>query len=258
MDYWYKQTGDSPLFEEILWSRPETKRGAGKLLIIGGNKYGFAAPAQAYQAADRAGAGHIRLVLPEALRKTVGPLGPYEFAPSNQSGSFGREALSELLMSSAWADGVLLAGDLGKNSETAIILEQFLMKYHGQLTITKDAVDYIYDLPQIIGSREQTTLVLSLAQLQKLGTALSFETPFLLSMGLMLLVRALHDFTLRYPLTIVTKELDSIVVAHQGKVSNTRLENDKDFWRVETAAKASVFWMQNKNRPFEAVTSSLI
>ncbi len=259
MDYWQRQTQDKPLFEDILWSRPENRRSSGKLLIIGGNAHGFAAAGEAYAAAEAAGAGTIRTLLPDALKKTIGSLGPYEFAPSTpQSGSFGRDALNEFLIQSNWADAVLLAGDLGRNSETAILLENFVQKYTGQLALTKDAVDYFYGQPELVANRPETTLVLSVGQLQKLGTALKFQTPFLLSMGLMLLVQALHEFTIKYPVIIITKELDNIVVAHQGRVSSTKLGEDKEIWRVQTAARSSVFWLQNKNRPFEAITSSLI
>ena len=96
-----------------------------------------------------------------------------------------------------------------------------------------------------------------MAQLQRLGTALKFTTPFLLSMGMLLLAQALHEFTNLYPVTIVTKELDNLVVAHKGRISSTRLTEDKDIWRVSTTAAAATFWMQNPGRPFEAVTTAI-
>lgn len=243
-----------------MWARPENKHGAGRLLIVGGNLHGFSAVGTAYQAAEKAGAGVVRLVLPDSLRKTVGPLGPYEFAPSTAgSGSFARDALNELLIGANWADAVLLAGDLGRNSETSILLENFVAKYSGQLTIAKDAVDYFYGTPELVTERPNTTLVLSLAQLQKLGTALRFETPFLLSMGMLLLVQALHTFTLKYPVNIVVREQDSMVVAVNGQVSSTKLKNPtEEVWRVETASKTSVFWLQHPAKPFEAMTSAIV
>jgi hypothetical protein len=254
-DYWVKQAEDKPIFEDILWSRPENRASAGRLLIVGGNAHGFAAPAEAYQAAVKAGIGTGRVLLPDVLQKTVGPvLENVEFAPSTPSGSFGKSALNEMLIQASWAEAVLLAGELGRNSETAALLELFVSKYSGQLTITRDAVDYFNHVPLSVAQRPETTLVLSLGQLQKLGTVLHFETPFLLSMGLLLLVQALHSFTLQYP---VTKELENIVVAQGGRVSTTRLAEDKPIWRVETAARTSVFWLQNPGKPYEAMVTSL-
>lgn len=254
MEYWQKQSVDAPLFEDILWSRPETKHGAGKLLIIGGNLHGFAAVGEAYAAAEKGGAGTIRLVLPDSLRKTVGPLGPYEFAPSTPSGSFARDALSELLIGAHWADMILLAGDFGRNSETAILLENFVTKYQGPLVVTGDSIDYFYTHPQLLSDREQTAVAPSISQLQKFTTALKFETPILHDMGLMLLVQALHNFSQTHMPTILTKELDSIVVANDGKVSSTKTKASL----TAAAASATVLWMQNPSKPYESITSALV
>lgn len=258
MDYWQKQTAQEPLFEGILWARPETRHGAGKLLVVGGNAHGFAAAGEAFAVAEGTGAGVVKVVLPDALKRTVGVLGPYDYAPSTPSGSFGREALNELLTGAHWADLVLVAGDLGRNSETAVLLESFIQSYTGPLVLTKDAIDYCYATAELIMNRPQTTLVLSLAQLQKLGTALHHKTPFLLGMGTLLLVQALHDFSQQYGATIITKESGNLIVAHQGKVSTTRLQQEQEIWRVTTAARAAVLWMQNPNQPYEAMTSAMI
>jgi NAD(P)H-hydrate repair Nnr-like enzyme with NAD(P)H-hydrate dehydratase domain len=258
-EYWLRQAQDKPLFEDILWSRPENKTAAGKLLVIGGNAHGFSGVGEAYMSAGQAGVGTARALLPSALHKTVGGLLEHvEFAPSTPSGSFAKDALGEFLLQAHWADGVLLAGDFGRNSETAIILEEFIKKYQGPLTVTKDGLDYFTTNPDGLSARENTMLVANLGQLQKLGTALHFEIPFLLSMGMLLLTQALHEFTIRYPVTIVTKELDAIVVAHKGRVSSTKLSQDKELWATSTAAIASVFWLQNPSKVFEAVTSSLV
>lgn len=258
MDYWVKQTQDQPLFEDILWSKPESRARAGKLLVIGGNVHGFSAVAEAYTSAEKAGSGVTRILLPDALRKTVGSLlENTEFAPSTpQSGSFGRAALHEYLSNSQWSDNTILAGDLGRNSETSILLESYVQKYTGPLTIAKDAADYFYDQPQLIADRDETIIVLSMAQLQRFGTALKFETPFLLGMGLLLLAQALHEFTLIHSATIITKELDQIVVAYQGKVSSTKLNQDTDIWRTAFATRASVYAMQHPSKLFEAITTS--
>lgn len=257
MDYWLKQTSDKPLYEDLLWSRPESRQARGKLLIIGGNVHGFAAVGEAYQAASGAGAGTIRVLLPDSLKKPVGIAGDYEFAPSTPgSGSFSRKALDEWLLHAHWADMVLIAGDLGRNSETSVLLESFVAKYSGPLTLTKDAVEYFYQTPEIVLDRPNTLVVANLGQLQKLGTASKFETPFLLSMGLLLLVQALHEFSAAHQATIVTNEQGNIVVAHQGRISSTKTDQSEDVWQVETAAKSAVFYMQNPQRPYESITSS--
>jgi len=168
--YWHRQTSDKPLFPDLLWSRPENKQHAGKLLIVGGNQFGFVEPANAFRAAEAAGIGTARMLLPDSMRQFTGPaFTAGELAPTTPSGSFSQAALAQLISMAGWADGVLLAGGFGRNSETAILLEKFLGKHVGQVTITKDAVDYFTSAPQQIVDRAETTLVLSFAQLQKTG-----------------------------------------------------------------------------------------
>ena len=94
--------------------------------------------------------------------------------------------------------------------------------------------------------------------LQRLGTDSKFHKPFLLSMGLMLLTQNLHDLTHEYPINIVTKELDTLVVSCGGRISTTKTDQKEDIWRVKTAARISTFWLQTPSKPFEAMTSALV
>ncbi|HEY1836011.1 MAG TPA: hypothetical protein VGG13_04290 [Candidatus Saccharimonadales bacterium] len=257
-DYWRKQANDKPLFPDLSWSRPENRQHAGKLLIIGGNLYGFAAAAEAYQTSLQAGIGTARVLLPNALQKTVGrTFSAGEYAPSTPSGSFSQKALAEFLQLGGWADGVLLAGDLGRNSETAILLEKFAEKFIGQLTITKDAADYFTAAPQKILARPDTTFVISFAQLQKLAASAKFPRAFTFGMDLLHLVETLHEFTKKYQVNIVVKHLENILVANRGQVSTTKLEKDQEIWRVHTSAHASVWWLQNPAKPLEALTTAV-
>lgn len=257
-DYWLKQTAYKPLFPELEWSRPENKQFAGKLLIVGGNLHGFAAPAEAYNEAVKAGVGVARVLLPDALQKTIGPvLEAGEFAPSTPSGSFSQKALAELLSLGQWADGVLLAGDFGHNSETAILLEKFIEKYNGQLTLTKDAVDYFTKSPSAVLQRAHTTLVLSLAQLQQLARQARFTEPITFDLHLLRLVDALHTFTAQFPVNIIIKHLENILVGVGGRVSTTKLTQKLEIWQVRVAAHAVVWWLQNPLRAFEALSSGI-
>lgn len=259
MDYWIKQTLNKPAFPDLQWSRPENRMTAGKLLIIGGNLHGFAAPAEAYASAAKTGAGTVKVLLPKAVQKSVGRfIDTAEFAPSTPSGSFARTSLDTMLDLSGWADGVLLAGDLGRNSETAIVLEKFITKYNGPLTIAKDAVDYFINIDNAVHEKSAApTLVLSLAQLQKLATKLGVSTPFTLGMDLLPLIRQLHEFTLEHQLYVIVKHHQNIIVAVRGQVSTTKLIEDKPIWRVNTAGSAAVWWLQNQQKPFEGLTSAI-
>lgn len=258
-EFWFKQTIQKPLYADLIWSRPENRAHAGKLLIIGGNAQGFAAAAEAYAGAEKAGIGTARVLLPDALYKNVSKLFPAaEFAPSTPSGSFATKALGEFLPMAHWGDGVLLAGDLGRNSETAILLESFLAKHQGQITITRDAIEYIVSQPAIVTGRPDTTLVLSFSQLRKLASELKFTTAFTSDMDLVRAVQALHELTELYPFSVITTHAGQRFVAHAGKVSSTPVKPDERVWRLKTAAGASVWWLQNPSKTFAALTTSLV
>jgi NAD(P)H-hydrate repair Nnr-like enzyme with NAD(P)H-hydrate dehydratase domain len=255
--YWQRQT-DGPLFPQLEWSRPQNRTHAGKLLIVGGHAQGFAGPAEAYAAAQNAGIGSSRVLLPDALHKTIGKLFPEaEFAPSNPSGGFAATALGELLDAASWADGVIVPGSAGHNSETLVLLENFAGKYNGQLTITADAADHFCSQPLELLQRPDTLLVLAMGQLQHLGSEAHFPQAFTSDMGLVQLVEQLHEFTRRFTPCLLTRHQNTFVLAVNGRVSTTAAGAGLPTWRAKTAARAAVWWLQNPAKTFEALTTAL-
>ena len=253
--YWHKQTTDKPLFPDLLWSRPENKTQAGKIGIIGGNVHGFATTAEAYTQSLNAGIGSTRVLLPDSLKSSVGRVFEAgEYAPSNPSGSFSQNALSEFLDIALWSDGILLAGDFGHNSETAIVLEAFTTKFSGQITLTEDALNYFLSHPQKLLSRAQTLLIPNMSQLQKLAVGARYPQAFTSSMDLLKLITMLHDFSKTYKPYIMVKHSETVVIAIDGQISTTK----SYYLTAQIAAYASVFWLQNPSQPFEALTSSII
>jgi NAD(P)H-hydrate repair Nnr-like enzyme with NAD(P)H-hydrate dehydratase domain len=256
--YWKKQALDAPLFPDIEWSKPEQKSQAGKLGIIGGNKLGFAGVAEAYSVALQAGVGHIRVLLPDVLRKTIpAAITDAVFAPTNLSGSLSKEALDAMDAMGAWAQEVLLIGDAGRSSETAILYEQFIQKYQGQLVITRDAVDLVKNSAELLVERPKTTLIVSFAQLQKLFQAVYYPKVLTFSMQLTNLVEAVHKFTITYPVTIVVLHQDYLVIAHEGEVATQEWTNPMLIWRGSVAAKAAAYWLWSPSKPLEAIASSI-
>ncbi len=257
-DYWQKQSADKPLFPDLIWNRPENRLHAGKLLIIGGNKQGFSDIADAYNASVKAGVGTARVLLPDSLQKDIGKLFPEaEFAPSTPSGSFARKSLAEILEATSWTDGILLAGEFGRNSETAIMLESLLVKYSDQITLAKDAVDYFAKSSQALLDRPQTTLVVSIAQLQQIAIHSQFPHAITFDMGVLQLVEILHNFTVEYPVNIVLQHLDTVFVAVEGQVCTTKLSAPRKIWRVATAAHVATWWLQNPSKPYQAITTAV-
>ena len=257
--YWQKQTASKPLFPDIEWSKPERRDQAGHLGIIGGNKLGFAGVAEAYSGALTSGVGQVRVLLPDVLRKTIpSQITDTVFAATNPSGSLATDALPEMRALGAWAGGVLLVGDAGRNSETAIAYERFIGEYDGQLTLTRDAIDLIKANPQLIVNRPNTLYVASFAQTQKLFQGVYYPKMLTFSMQLSQFVDALHKFTITYPLTIASLHKEHLVITHGGQVVTQEWDSPMRIWRGETATRMASYCLWNPSKPLEACATAVI
>lgn len=257
--YWKKQTAEAPLYPDIEWAKPEQRAQAGKLGIIGGNKLGFAGVAEAYGTALAAGVGDVRVLLPDVLRKTIpASMTDVIFGATNPSGSLAADAKTEMQALGGWATGILMIGDAGRNSETAILYENFLHDYTGPLAITRDAVDLIKNSSAPLVERPQTLLVVSFAQLQKLFQAVYYPKVLTFSMQLAQLVEAVHKFTITYPCTIVVFHKDYLIAAHGGDVTTTAWQNPMAIWRGHTAARGASYWLWHPQKTLESITASLL
>jgi len=257
-DYWQRQPTDKPLFPNLFWSRPEQRHLCGKLLIIGGHGGSFILVAKAYETALQAKAGSLRILLPDKLKRTVDKFFPGAiYAQSNISGGFAQSALDSFLSESDWADGVLLAGDLGKNSETALVLEKYIQKFEGRLVISHDALEYWLNSPQPILDRPATAIVLNLVQLQQLFMASHSTVAITAGMGLTPLVECLHNFTLQHIINLVIGYDQMIIVASHGMVVSTSKPKEKSINLIRVASNISVWWLQNPTKTIEALSCAI-
>jgi hypothetical protein len=257
--YWYKQSSDKPLFPDIEWARPEQRSMRGRLGIIGGNKLGFTSVAESYELALQTGIGEARVLLPDNLKKSIPPsMKDVLYGASNPSGSLARDAISEMKAMGDWATSILLIGDAGRNSETAILYENFIREYTGALILTRDTVDLLKNCADMLVERSNTLLVVSFAQLQKIFQSVYYPKVLTFSIQLTNLVEALHKFTITYPVSIMVYHKDIMVVANNGKVTTTPYTNPMQIWRGKTATRAAVYWSWTPDKPLESVTTSLL
>lgn len=255
--YWHVQEPGKALYPNVEWNRPEQRSLRGRLGVIGGNKLGFAGVAEAYSTAYDAGAGEVRVLLPDVLRKTIPPIiTDAVFAPNNMSGSLSKDALADMQALGAWSSGILLIGDAGKSSETTVVYDDFIASYSGWLTLTRDAVDLVRRSAPTMVERERTLYVLSFAQLQKLFQDVYYPKILTFSMQLAQLTENLHKFTLSYPVTIMTLHQGHIVIAHGGQVVTQNWNNPMMIWRGHTAARAASYLLWH-NRSLEALAASI-
>lgn len=257
--YWHIQKPPEPLFPDLEWARPERRDQSGRLGIVGGNKFGFAAVAESYAVALGMGIGQVRLILPDALKKVIPPvITDVIFAPTTPSGSLARDSTSEIGALASWANEILLIGDAGRNSETAIVYEKFITDYRGPLVITRDAIDLVKNASRLLVDRPDTMLVASFAQVQKLFQNVYYPKILTFSMQLQQLVEALHKFTISYPITVVTLHRDQIIIANSGEVITQSFSEPMQIWRGTTATKAAAYWLWSASKPLEAVATSIV
>lgn len=193
------------------------------------------------------------MLLPDSLKKYVGnAFAAGELAPSTPSGSFSQKSLALLLEMAQWADATMLSGDFGRNSETAILLEKFTIKYSEQLTITGDAVDYYTPTPQVALSRVNTLLVLNFSQAQRLFMQSHFPQALTSDMDFIRLIDALHGFSAQNQAFLALEHAGNVLIAVNGQVSSTKHEGTTNITKL--AANLAVWWMQNPSKPYEALT----
>ncbi len=246
-DYW-KQQRDKPLYPDLLWSKPVTKRGAGKLLIIGGSSAGFSVVAQSFAGSSSVGAGHIRAVVPDSLRKITHGFDFIEYAPSNPSGGFAKTSLVELLELANWSDGVLIAGDLGKNSETSLLIEQFLNACPKIVVIAPNALSTLTLGVAEILSSDQRVVLFSRRDIQNAARELKVLQPITSTQAPPQFAQSLREVSNKCRSQLIVVDEQTIWVAHQGEVISTSSSKN------DTIAPLAAVWaLQNPTKTKEAL-----
>lgn len=250
---WVRQDSTKPLFPDLLWSKPENKRSAGKLLIIGGQAGEFINVSSAYSFALEAGAGTVRILLPDSLKKLAGDIKGVEFAPSNKSGSFSKSALANMFDLAEWADHLLLAGDFGKNSETTIILDGFLLRGIKPVTISEHTLSSIgISLEQLIN--KPVGLVVSRTTFQKIGVSIRTHVPITSLTTFESMAEIAQNISTKMKASIAVVDENHIWCAFHGDVVSTQT---KPVDINALSAYCSVWLMQNQFKPLEALTAAV-
>ncbi|OYW84971.1 hypothetical protein B7Z17_03145, partial [Candidatus Saccharibacteria bacterium 32-49-10] len=164
----------------------------------------------------------------------------------------------EFLSACQWANVLLLIGDAGRNSETAILYEMLLSNTTIPIVLTRDSFDLVKPALHTLVKRDHTTVVLSFAQVQKLFQGVYYPKILSFSMQLMQFVEALHKFTITYPTCIVTYHNEQLIIAHNGTVITTKLDDPMMIWRGITATKAATWLMWSETKPLEAIATSFV
>ena len=261
LSYWQKQT--QPLFDSLAWNIPEQK--TGQVAIIGGNSQSFSTVIRVSEfIAQSYPIKNLTTVLPDPLRAKIPPLPNITFLPATESGSFAKSA--QLHLACNQPDATLLIGDLSRNSATAVALAGAIKPSDkaepNLLVLARDSIDLITPEATNWLERKNTIIIASMLQLQKLFRAVYYPRMILLSQPLIPTIETLHKFTLTYPATILTFHQDNIIVASDGKISTTYI-NDTTYsplslWSGTLAAHVTALNLFNPKQPFAATTAAIL
>ena len=258
-DNWLKQTLKEPLFDNLLWSRPENKLHAGKVLVIGGNMHGFSKTVNSYQGLINAGIGQVTVLLPKSVKKILGHISSdVIYCPDTDTGSFGPESFADMLEYGNLNDGVFLPGELSNNSQTLVVIEKLVAQLNKPLIISEDSVELLLHYDETLINRENMTYVAGVDKLQKLLTKLKSPKPITSGMALVNLVEVLANFTTGKRLSIATIHQGYIVVAHEGRVATTKIELGVKTSIPELANHIVCWIIQNPKSVFEAINCAAI
>lgn len=262
LSYWQKQS--KPLFDDLIWNIPEQK--TGNITVIGGNSQNFSAIVRISEFLNNNFPfKSVSTILPDVLRSQLPPLGNLYFAPSTNSGSLAKSG--ELNRFFETANFTLIAGDLSKNSATAIAITDAVARTLNKDTIhplllTRDTVDLLAPTAGQILAHPQLFLVASMVQLQKVFRAIYYPKMILLSQPLISVIETLHKFTLTYPTTILTFHQDNVIVASHGKVTSTHIVDTEyspiSLWSGQLAARIAALNLFNPNKSLEATTAAVL
>jgi hypothetical protein len=242
----------------LLWSRPQNKRNAGKLLIIGGHSQNLIAPTKAYEIAVTTGIGKATVVMPDSIPKHITTSEDIVIVNSSKSGGIAKNVQNVLLAMSNEVDLALWPGSIGGDSETTRLLEAFLRDAKIPIVLTGDSLNTIIKQSTFL-ERAKTLAVLTIVQLQNINVKMKSVQPITLDIQLTNLVEILQDLTKNLRIDLATLHNSQLLVASEGKISTTKItegDHDEFKWRLRFATISAVLWAQFPKQRFAALTTA--
>ncbi len=254
---WLKQSKDKPLFEDILWLKPENPHQRPKVVIIGGSIHGFASTTKLYDAIKSKAAYQTRVILPKSLEKILGhAITDAVFVETTSTGEISHEAKNAIRSAIAWADAVIFSDDLGNNSQTEILVTELLDELDKPTYFLGQTLEILNKVAQKVIENPYIILVGELAQISKFNSAAKSQTALLQADGLVKLAEKFQTVSADWLPAAVTNVESQILVAESGQVSTTKSE-EKDWIIPYTANSVQYAKIFNQDR-FRALTTAAV
>ncbi len=227
MDYWTQYKKDVDL--GIDFERPDQKRMAGRLLILGGHANSFFVVSNVLNIAEREEVGEVKAFMPDSLSEKIPNNDKVVFLPSDKSGSFSKTAIDPMLDNLEQTDAAIVIGDMGKNAETVKFLDELLTKSTKDVLLVRDAADLALTGDNVEDWLEKDNIILflSVAQFKKLLKTIYYPKVINLTVPVVQLVEIMHKFTLSYNITLAIPYSGLIIFAKNGEVLSIRMDQTK-------------------------------
>ncbi len=138
------------------------KYSAGKVYIIAGSQGFTGAALLSATAALRAGAGLVKLALPESLGQigeTASLETIVEYMPETPNQSFAINALESLKAGCEWADAVAIGPGIGRDPETLDVVRNIITNIQCPLVIDADALFALINNLELLKTRRSPTII---------------------------------------------------------------------------------------------------
>jgi hypothetical protein len=113
-----------------------------------------------------------------------------------------------------------------------------------------DSIDYFLSHPQKLINRENTLLIASLSQLQKIASPNLIQQ----NADFIKVIEQVSGWASQTKLSVVTIHPSQALVAYQQQISTTPVNIPAA--DATLAAYATVWWLQQPEKPFEALSSA--
>jgi hypothetical protein len=250
----FTRQADTPLFPNILFNRPITRTGAGRLLVVGGHSGEFSQPTAIHQLALAAGVGECHVVLPDNLAKFLsGAPGTY-FAASSTSGSLGREALGRILQLSEEADAVALGASLSNNSNTTILIDKLATEIKRPMIVFDEALPALKTNLGAITANPKSLLILTMPEVFKICGALGIPIQIRPGAGLLAKLEIIANLQAACQCQIAVFSTEIITCTPEGLVV-TPINYRLSMVPAVFYAVLGTFWLQNPKSPHRGLAT---
>jgi NAD(P)H-hydrate repair Nnr-like enzyme with NAD(P)H-hydrate dehydratase domain len=236
---------EAPLYPKILWNRPVSRRGAGRLLIPGGHTGEFSFPSSLFQAATAAGIGECTVAFPDALVKLFSGASGTTFVPSSTSGSLGQEGSGLILHMAEDYDAMLLGASLSNHSQTTILLETLIRESSMPLILIEDAISLLENQAELLVGNEQHLLIITMPQVFKLAGRLGVPIHIKPNGGLINKLEIVRDLTAASKCTYVVWGSELIVAEPGRELIVTPMNHRMSQLPAVLYGALAAFWIQN-------------